>query len=89
VDLIAALRDERSRCHQGRKSWQWQAALGQQDIEENDQQAMLFDDRNDVLHASPASLARYVVTIIRGMVIKAIWARSLTKLIAEHRKAAL
>jgi hypothetical protein len=55
-------------------------------FDEDDQQAMLFDDRNDVLHASPASLARYVVTIIRGM---AIWARSLTKLIADHRKATL
>jgi hypothetical protein len=33
---------------------------------------MLFDDRNDVLHADLASLARYVVTIIRGMVIDAM-----------------
>jgi hypothetical protein len=53
VDLIAALRDKRSRCHQCRESWQWQAALGEQDIEENDHQAMLFDDGNDVLHAIP------------------------------------
>jgi hypothetical protein len=68
VDLIAALRDKRSRCHQCRKSWQWQAALGQQHIEKNDQQAMLFNDRNDVLHADPASRARYIVTIIRRKV---------------------
>jgi len=39
---------------------------------------MLFDDRNDVLHADLASLARYVVTIIRGMVIDAIWGASLS-----------
>lgn len=65
--VIAALGHKRSRCHQCRKSWQWQAALGQQDIEKNDQQAVLFDDGNDVLHTDPANLARYIVTIIRGM----------------------
>jgi hypothetical protein len=41
--------------------------MGQQDIDENDQQAMLFNDGNDVLHADPASLACYIVTTIRAM----------------------
>ena len=72
------MRDKRCRGHQCRKSRQRHSALGQQDVEKNDQQAMLFDDRNDVLHADLASLARYVVTIIRGMAIDAIWGASLS-----------
>ena len=49
-DLIAVLRDERCRGHQRRKSRQGQSALGQKDVEENDQHAMMLDERNDVLH---------------------------------------
>jgi len=63
--LIAVLRDERCRGHQRRKSRQGQSALGQKDVEENDQHAMMFDERNDVriaysLWPSSASAAALV-----------------------------
>jgi hypothetical protein len=56
---MAVLRHKRCRRHQYRKSWQWQSALGQQDVEENDQEAILVDDGSDVLHLSVPANAPY------------------------------
>lgn len=57
-DLIAALCNKRCRGHQCRKGRQRHSALGQQDVDENDQQAMLFNDGNDVLHRFSAPRGR-------------------------------